>query len=208
MRRRSSLQPRTGSSADMFRPVHGARNGEGSAAWPATRGGKDTEGAAATLCSFRPASLMSLTQLCCLARRSRPWPGASSAAVADPRSEILGSLRAFDPHNAIYLCRLLGLVAFSTTTALVLLCANAALGARANGAEGRGSAAARRRGSLRAPVRLRAPAPSQLARARRRTAFDGDPSIAGDGATAKRALAFGTWLPPATPPPWRPRSIP
>lgn len=111
-------------------------------------------------------------------------------------SDLLGLLPSPDLHSAAYLSLFMGLVVFSTTTALMLL------------REQRHSA--RREKALRAELaKLRGAddLATLLMGSERQLLiswqgrdgeprFDGDPSIIGDSASAKRALAFGTWLIP------------
>jgi signal transduction histidine kinase len=132
-----------------------------------------------------------------LAGTSRPALAAdASLPFMERASDLLGFLHSFDLHNAVYFGLFMGLVAFSTTTSLLLL--------------------REQRRSARVEHRLR----SELAALRgaddlaallmgserqllvswqgrdREPRFEGDPSIVGEGAPAKRALAFGTWLLP------------
>ncbi|MBQ0821331.1 PAS-domain containing protein [Microvirga sp. HBU67558] len=117
--------------------------------------------------------------------------------IAEGASDLLGFLHSFDLHNAAYFGLFMGLVAFSTTTALLLM------------REQKRSARMERRlrnelDALRGADDLAA----LLMGSERQLLvswhgrdgeprFQGDPSIVGDNAPAQRALAFGTWLAPA-----------
>src|SRR4051812_522749 len=143
------------------------------------------------------ASLTSLTAAL-LAGASRPALAADgeSLTLTSRMHELTGSLPAFNPHNAVYLSAFMGLVAFSTTTALIFL-------------RERRRWTARERSLLAEVGRLRAASDRAelLIGSDRQLVgswagrdgegrFEGDPSIAGDGATVKRVLAFGSWLIP------------
>jgi signal transduction histidine kinase len=115
----------------------------------------------------------------------------------DKASDLLGFLNSFDLHSAAYFGLFMGLVAFSTTTSLLLI------------REQRRSARVER--SLRkelAALRGADDLAALLMGSERQLLvswygrdgeprFQGDPSIVGEGAPAKRALAFGAWLQPA-----------
>ncbi|HYI42008.1 MAG TPA: PAS-domain containing protein, partial [Sphingomicrobium sp.] len=117
--------------------------------------------------------------------------------LTDKASDLLGFLHSFDLHNAAYFGLFMGLVAFSTTTSLLLM------------REQRRSARVER--SLRnelAVLRGADDLAALLMGSERQLLvswhgrdgeprFQGDPTIIGEGAPAKRALAFGTWLSPA-----------
>ena len=131
--------------------------------------------------------------------------GTSPAALAndlllpftDKASDILSFLHSFDLHNAAYFGLFMGLVAFSTTTSLLLM------------REQRRSARVERtlrnelavlRGADDLAALLMGSERQLLVSWHGRDGeprFQGDPTIIGEGAPAKRALAFGTWLSPA-----------
>ncbi|MBM6579151.1 PAS-domain containing protein [Microvirga sp. BT689] len=128
--------------------------------------------------------------------------GTSHAALADDlllplsekASDLLGFLHSFDLHNAVYFGLFMGLVAFSTTTSLLLMREQ--------------KRAARVERSLRnelAALRGADDLAALLMGSERQllvswhgrdgeVRFQGDPSIIGENAPAQRALAFGTWL--------------
>jgi signal transduction histidine kinase len=117
--------------------------------------------------------------------------------IAERASDLLGFLHSFDLHNAAYFGLFMGLVAFSTTTALLLM------------HERKRTARMERRlrnelDALRGADDLAA----LLMGSERQflvswhgrdgePRFQGDPTIVGENAPAQRALAFGTWLAPA-----------
>ena len=136
--------------------------------------------------------------------------GTSQAALADdlllPSPSSLRSPRPprrFDLHNAVYFGLFMGLVAFSTTTSLLLMCERR----RAGRAERRlRNELAALRGADDLAALLMGSERQLLVSWNGRDGeprFQGDPTIVGESAPAQRALAFGTWLVPAMPPPWR-----
>ncbi|WP_230529870.1 PAS domain-containing sensor histidine kinase [Microvirga roseola] len=118
------------------------------------------------------------------------------SSLIDRALDYLTILPGFDLHDAAYSGIFMGLVAFSTTTALLLL------------REQRRSAQIQR--SLRSEIAALRGADdlaTLLMGSERQLLvswngrggeprFEGDPSIVGENAPAKRALAFGTWLAP------------
>jgi signal transduction histidine kinase len=127
------------------------------------------------------------------------WP-AIAADITIPFAgnapDLLGFLNSFDLHNAAYFSLFMGLVAFSTTTALMLLREQRrfarrerALRAELASLRGADDLAALLMGSER---QLLVSWQGRDGKPR----FEGDPSIVEEGATAKRALAFGAWLSP------------
>ncbi|HEY8382251.1 MAG TPA: PAS-domain containing protein [Microvirga sp.] len=126
------------------------------------------------------------------------WPAfASGLPFTERASDLLGFLPSFDLHNAIGFAVFMGSVAVATSSAMMLV------------RERRRSA--RRERKLRAEVAgLRAAEDrAELLMGSERqlliswggrdgeARFEGDPSVAGEGATVKRVLAFGSWLAPA-----------
>ncbi|MBM6594671.1 ATP-binding protein [Microvirga pudoricolor] len=113
---------------------------------------------------------------------------------------LLDAFQAFSPHNAASLALFMGLVAITTTTSVLFLRQRRRSGrnesrlraelARLRGAEDR---AALLIGSER---QLLVSWAGRDGEAR----FEGDPTVVGEGATAKRVLAFGTWAAPADAP--------
>lgn len=115
---------------------------------------------------------------------------------AEKASNFLG-LHSLDLHNAGYFGLFLGLVAFSTTTALMLLREQRrsarqedALRAELASLRGADDLATLLMGSER---QLLVSWQGRDGEPR----FQGDPSIVSEGSTAKRALAFGAWLAPS-----------
>lgn len=110
--------------------------------------------------------------------------------------DLLGFLRGFDLHNAVSFGLFMGLVAFSTTTSLLLL--------REQRRSVRVERALRRelaslRGADDLAALLMGSERQLLVSWQGRDGeprFEGDPSIVGENAPAKRALAFGAWLLP------------
>ncbi|QFU17930.1 sensor histidine kinase [Microvirga thermotolerans] len=110
---------------------------------------------------------------------------------------VLDRIRGWPLENAAYFGLFLGLVAVSTTTALLLVRerrrharAERALRAELSALRGADDLASLFMGSER---QLLVSWQGRDAEPR----FEGDPSIVGDGAPAQRALAFGAWLAPA-----------
>nr|WP_246205282.1 PAS domain-containing sensor histidine kinase [Microvirga arsenatis] len=118
------------------------------------------------------------------------------APLAETASDLLGFLHGFDLHNAVYFGLFMGLVAFSTTTSLLLMRER--------------KHALRLERSLRnelAALRGADDLAALLMGSERQflvswngrdgePRFQGDPSIIAENAPAQRALAFGTWLVP------------
>ncbi|RDI62483.1 sensor histidine kinase [Microvirga subterranea] len=121
---------------------------------------------------------------------------AAEIPFAQQATDILG-LHRLDLHNAGSIGLFLGLVAFSTTTALMLLREQRrsarmeeALRAEIAGLRGADDLATLLMGSER---QLLISWQGRDGEPR----FQGDPSIVSEGSTAKRALAFGAWLAPS-----------
>ncbi|MGO4570584.1 PAS-domain containing protein [Microvirga sp. 2TAF3] len=133
-----------------------------------------------------------------LAGTSRPALAIDlSVPFAEKASDLLGFLQNFELENAAYFGLFMGLVAFSTTTALMLLREQRrhvrlerALRGELTALRGVDDLATLLMGSER---QLLVSWQGRDGEPR----FEGDPSIVGDGAPAKRALAFGAWLSPA-----------
>jgi signal transduction histidine kinase len=117
--------------------------------------------------------------------------------IAEGASDLLGFLHSFDLHNAAYFGLFMGLVAFSTTTALLLMHERKRaarmerrLRNELDALRGADDLAALLMGSER---QLLVSWHGRDGEPR----FQGDPTILGENAPAQRALAFGTWLAPA-----------
>ncbi|MCB8819490.1 sensor histidine kinase [Microvirga rosea] len=127
------------------------------------------------------------------------WPALAAElpyALAERTAGLIGFLRGWKLENAAYFGLFFGLVAFSTTTALMLLReqrrharVERALRAEVMSLRGADDLASLLMGSER---QLLVSWYGRDAEPR----FEGDPSIIGNGAPAKRALAFGAWLAP------------
>ncbi len=118
-------------------------------------------------------------------------------SLVEQASDFLGYLQSFDLQNAAYFGLFMGLVAFSTTTALLLqreqrraARTERALRNELASLRGADDLAALLMGSER---QLLVSWSGRDGEPR----FEGDPSIVGEGAPAKRALAFGAWLLPS-----------
>lgn len=128
------------------------------------------------------------------------WPALGAElplSLTEGAADILGFLRDLKLESAAYFGLFLGLVAFSTTSALMLLREQRrhtrierALRAEMASLRGADDLATLLMGSER---QLLVSWQGRDAEPR----FEGDPSIIGEGAPAKRALAFGAWLAPA-----------
>ncbi|MBF9233227.1 sensor histidine kinase [Microvirga alba] len=121
----------------------------------------------------------------------------SLPVLREKTEELLGALRSFDLHNASYFGLSMGLVAFSTAAALLLLRQQRISARRERALRAELSAL---RGADDLATLLMGSERQLLVSWQGRDGeprFEGDPSIVADGATAKRALAFGAWLAPA-----------
>ncbi|WP_246498209.1 sensor histidine kinase [Microvirga soli] len=119
------------------------------------------------------------------------------APLTEKATDLLGFLHSFDLHNAVYFGLFMGLVAFSTTTSLLLMREQKrvvrierSLRNELAALRGADDLAALLMGSER---QLLVSWHGRDGEPR----FQGDPSIIGENAPAQRALAFGTWLSPA-----------
>jgi len=126
-------------------------------------------------------------------------PALAAGSVSLPlasRGDLFGFLPVFDPHNAVYFSAFMGLVAFSTTTALVFMRERRRWSARERSLMAEVSNL--RSASDRAELLLGAERQFVITWTGRdaEIRFEGDPSVAGEGATARRVLAFGAWLAP------------
>jgi signal transduction histidine kinase len=126
-------------------------------------------------------------------------PALAAGSVSLPlasRGDLFGFLPVFDLHNAVYFSAFMGLVAFSTTTALVFMRERRRWSARERSLMAEVSNL--RAASDRAELLLGAERQLVITWTGRdaETRFEGDPSVAGEGATARRVLAFGSWLAP------------
>jgi signal transduction histidine kinase/PAS domain-containing protein len=135
--------------------------------------------------------------LLCGTSHSALAAGDSTLPFADLVTGLIVALPVFDLHNAVYLSAFMGLVAFSTTTALVFLRERRRWTARERSL--RAELATLRGASDRAELLIGSERQLVISWAGRdgEVRFEGDPSIAGEGATVKRALAFGSWLVPS-----------
>ncbi|HEX2554389.1 MAG TPA: ATP-binding protein [Microvirga sp.] len=123
--------------------------------------------------------------------------GAIAGALTERASSLLGFVPHFDLHGAAGFALFMGLVAASTTTALLFtrerrraLRRERRLLAEIDSLRGAEDRVALLMGSERQALLTwggREAAPR----------FEGDPTLAGEGATGKRVLAFGSWLAPA-----------
>ncbi|MGO4706355.1 ATP-binding protein [Microvirga sp. 2MCAF38] len=115
----------------------------------------------------------------------------------DKINAFIGSLPALDPQNAASFALVMGLVAFSTTTSIVLLRERRRFARRTQ--KFRAEIANLQAADDRATLLMGSDRQLLISWVARdgEPHFEGDPSIAGDGATTKRALAFGHWLAPA-----------
>src|SRR4051794_15552384 len=134
-------------------------------------------------------------------RRPTAPPRAGTAWVAVPAeaaaSDVFALVGRLQPQNAVAAAMLTGLVIFSTTTALLHLRERrrwterdrelAAEVASLRGAEDRAELLLGSERQLLVSWNGRDAEPR----------CEGDPTIAGEGATFRRTLAFGTWLAPA-----------
>jgi len=128
------------------------------------------------------------------------WPALAAEfplSLAEKASDLLEFVQGFHLHNAAYFGLFMGLVAFSTTTAVLLLReqrrslrVERALRRELASLRGADDLAALLMGSER---QLLVSWQGRDGEPR----FEGDPSIVGENAPAKRALAFGTWLSPS-----------
>ena len=128
--------------------------------------------------------------------------GTSQAALADTATlrervvAAIGNLPVFDLHNAVYFAVFMGLLAASTVTALVHMHERRRWSER----ERRfvAEVADLRSAKDRAELLLGSERQLLISWAGREgePRFEGDPSIAGENATARRVLAFGSWLRP------------
>ena len=126
------------------------------------------------------------------------------AALADDRGNIpfsgldlLGFLPGFDLQNAASFSVFMGLVAFSTATALLLSRERRAWAIRERALTA--ELASLRGADDRAELLMGSERQLLVSWTGRggEPRFTGDPSIAGEGATPKRVLAFGSWLGPS-----------
>ena len=123
--------------------------------------------------------------------------GGLDRPLADHASAVIDVLQMFDLHNTTYFSVLLGLVAVSTMTALVHVRERRRWGERERALL---AELANLRGVNDRVELLMGSERQILVSWNGRDSeprFEGDPSIAGDGATVKRILAFGSWLAPA-----------
>ena len=127
------------------------------------------------------------------------WPALATdltIPLSEQASDLLGFLTGFDLHNVAYFSIFMGLVAFSTTTALMLLRDQRRFARRERALR---AELASLRGADDLATLLMGSERQLLISWQGRDGeprFEGDPSIVAEGATAKRALAFGAWLAP------------
>jgi signal transduction histidine kinase len=127
------------------------------------------------------------------------WPALAaeiSLPFTEDATDLLGFLNSFNLHNAAYFGIFMGLVAFSTTTALMLLREQRRFSQRERTL--RTELAALRRADDLAALLMGSERQLLVSWQGRdgEPRFEGDPSIVADNAPAKRALAFGAWLAP------------
>jgi signal transduction histidine kinase len=122
---------------------------------------------------------------------------ALAASLADSASGLVGLVQTFDLHQATSLSVLMGLLAVSTMTALVHVRERRRWSARERALLN--EMASLRGASDRVELLMGSERQILVSWSGRdgEPRFDGDPTIAGDGATVKRILAFGSWLAPA-----------
>jgi signal transduction histidine kinase len=122
--------------------------------------------------------------------------GFASQPLSDRVASLVDLIPAFDVHNAAYFSAFMGLVAFSSMTALVFLRERRRWSARERSLMA--EVASLRNASDRAELLMGSERQLLISWTGRdgEARYEGDPSIAGDGATAKRVLAFGSWLAP------------
>jgi signal transduction histidine kinase len=123
-------------------------------------------------------------------------PLRAEAAALDTILAILVQAR-FDPQTAIGFALLMGLVIFATTTAILHLRERSRWAGRERALTG--EIAALRAAHDRADMLLGSERQLVVSWAGREVEpiFEGDPTVVGEMANARRALAFGSWLPPA-----------
>src|SRR3954466_9525619 len=123
----------------------------------------------------------------------------AKASVLEHAAELLR----LDPHNAIGLSLLLGLTIFATTTALLHLHERTRLSRRERAPRGAprgrprtGETASLRGADDRAEMLIGSERQLVVSWSGRdgEPAFEGDPTVVGEAANARRALAFGSWL--------------
>src|SRR5215211_7148229 len=114
----------------------------------------------------------------------------AEASILDHAAELLR----LDPHNAIGLSLLLGLTIFATTTALLHLHERTRWSRRERALNG--EIASLRGAHDRAEMLIGAERQLVVSWSGRdaEPAFEGDPTVVGEAANARRALAFGSWL--------------
>lgn len=121
---------------------------------------------------------------------------AAAVSAAPTESDLLAFLLSLELNNAAYFAIFVGLVAVSTTTALLLMRERRRWMVRERSLM---SELANLRGAQdRAELLMGSDRQLLISwTGRDEPRFEGDPSVAGEGATAKRVLAFGAWLVPA-----------
>ena len=114
----------------------------------------------------------------------------AEASVLEHAAELLR----LDPHNAIGLSLLLGLTIFATTTALLHLHERTRWSRRERALNG--EIASLRGADDRAEMLIGSERQLVVSWSGRdgEPAFEGDPTVVGEAANARRALAFGSWL--------------
>ena len=120
----------------------------------------------------------------------------ADASFAETALGILAEAR-FDPQTAVGFALLMGLVIFATTTAILHLRERSRWGRRERALAA--EVAALRGAHDRADMLLGSERQLVVSWAGRESepAFEGDPTVVGEMANARRALAFGSWLPPS-----------
>jgi signal transduction histidine kinase len=121
----------------------------------------------------------------------------AAQSLSERTTDLLATLPGFDPHSAVSLAIFLGLLVIATTASLSLVAERRAHARREKGLR---TELARLRGADERAALLVGSERQLLVSWSGRDGepqFDGDPSIAGENATVRRALAFGAWLLPA-----------
>ena len=124
-------------------------------------------------------------------------PLAAALGAAPAKASVLehaAELLRLDPHNAIGLSLLLGLTIFATTTALLHLHERTRWSRRERALNG--EIASLRGADDRAEMLIGSERQLVVSWSGRdgEPAFEGDPTVVGEAANARRALAFGSWL--------------
>jgi signal transduction histidine kinase len=149
-------------------------------------------GSSVTRDRLRTAALGSL-----LAGVSEPALAQGVLSVTEAASDLLGFLTVFDFHSATSFTLVIGSVAVATAASLLLMRERREWAHREHAL--RGELASLRTAQDRAELLMASERQLIISwNGRDKEArFEGDPTIAGEGATGKRVLAFGAWIAPA-----------